>query len=414
MGVGRAFLIRGGRVFAETSVLDPGYVLVAEGRIVSVGMEAELAHGRLPPCETVDARGLVVSPGFIDMHTHGILDVDFMESDVASTLRALHEYAVHGVTRVVASTLANPFDTIIAQVLQLGEAMGDPLCGQMLHGVHVEGPWLAARCRGGHALRYLKAPTADDVERLLGETGGAVKSVTFAPELPGSVPLVEALSMAGVLASMGHTEASFEEAELAILAGARHATHLYDTNLGYREDPDEALVMLPGHETAILLHDEVSVELIGCPSHVRKPFFRFIDKVKPRNRKVIVTDSLVGTGMKEGSVMTYKDGRKVYAEDGVLRMIDDDPKVNGNLTGSAVTMEVALRRLCEFAGLPPEEAVRWGSINPATTLGIDRETGSIAAGKWADIVVMDRDFRVLSTFVKGMPLFGVENRDGRG
>ena len=414
MGVGRAFLIRGGRVFAETSVQDPGYVLVAEGRIVSVGMEAELAHGRLPPCETVDARGLVVSPGFIDMHTHGILDVDFMESDVASTLRALHEYAVHGVTRVVASTLANPFDTIIAQVLQLGEAMGDPLCGQMLHGVHVEGPWLAARCRGGHALRYLKAPTADDVERLLGETGGAVKSVTFAPELPGSVPLVEALSMAGVLASMGHTEASFEEAELAILAGARHATHLYDTNLGYREDPDEALVMLPGHETAILLHDEVSVELIGCPSHVRKPFFRFIDKVKPRNRKVIVTDSLVGTGMKEGSVMTYKDGRKVYAEDGVPRMIDDDPKVNGNLTGSAVTMEVALRRLCEFAGLPPEEAVRWGSINPATTLGIDRETGSIAPGKWADIVVMDRDFRVMSTFVKGMPLFGAESQGGRG
>ena len=129
---------------------------------------------------------------------------------------------------------------------------------------------------------------------------------------------------------------------------------------------------------------------------------------------MIVTDSLVGTGMKEGSVITYKDGRKVYAEDGVLRMIDDDPKVNGNLTGSAVTMEVALRRLCEFAGLPPEEAVRWGSINPATTLGIDRETGSIAAGKWADIVVMDRDFRVLSTFVKGMPLFGAESQGGRG
>ena len=281
----------------------------------------------------------------------------------------------------------------------------------MLHGVHVEGPWLAARCRGGHALRYLKAPTADDIGRLLGETGSAVKSVTFAPELPGSVALVEALSMAGVLASMGHTEATFEEAELAILAGARHATHLYDTNLGYREDPEEALVMLPGHETAIFLHDEVSVELIGCPVHVRKPFFRFIDKVKPRDRKVIVTDSLVGTGMKDGSVITYKDGRKVYAEDGVLRMIDDDPKVNGNLTGSAVTMEVALRRLGEFAGLSPEEAVRWCSINPATTLGIDRETGSIAAGKWADIVVLGQDFRALATFVKGMPLF---HADGFG
>ncbi|MEN6363930.1 MAG: amidohydrolase family protein, partial [Rectinema sp.] len=159
-----------------------------------------------------------------------------------------------------------------------------------------------------------------------------------------------------------------------------------------------------GHETALYLHDEVSVELIGCPIHVRKPFFRFVDKVKPANKKVIVTDSLVGTGMPEGSVITYRDGRKVYADNGVLRMIDEDPKVNGNLTGSAATIDLALKRLMEYAGLPVEEAVRWCSLNPATTLGIEHETGSIAVGKWADLVLLDKNLRVQATMVKGTML----------
>jgi N-acetylglucosamine-6-phosphate deacetylase len=305
----------------------------------------------------------------------------------------------------VATTLANPLEVIIAQAKRLGKVMSNDSFGQILHGVHVEGPWLAPRCRGGHALEHLRFPTDSDTERLLGEVGDVVKSVTFAPELPGSIALVERLVREGILASIGHTEANFEEAERAILAGARHATHFYDTNLGYREDPDEALVMLPGHETAILLYDEVSVELIGCPVHVRKPFFRFINKVKPRDKKVIVTDSLVGTGMGDGVIITYGDGRKAYTEDGVLRMIDDDPRVNGNLTGSAVTMDLALRRLGEFTGLPPEESLRWGSANPAVALGIGGETGSIAVGKAADIVLMDEAFRIRFTIVKGMILY---------
>jgi N-acetylglucosamine-6-phosphate deacetylase len=163
--------------------------------------------------------------------------------------------------------------------------------------------------------------------------------------------------------------------------------------------------MMPGMETAVLMHDEVSIELIGCPVHVPAPFFRFIDKVKPPHRKVIVTDSLIGTGKPEGTILTYKDGRKVYVSGGVLRMIDEDPRVNGNLTGSAVTMNVALRRLRDFARIPLHEAVRWGSLNPAITLGIQEETGSIKVGKSADLVIMDEDFNVKLTILKGRPVF---------
>ncbi len=402
-------LFRNARIFAETGVISRGWLLVERGRITSLGVEGEGGKGRPvlggPDCAEKDLKGGILSPGFIDMHTHGMLDVDFMESGVEDTLRALRGYVSHGVTRVVATTLANPIAAIVDQVKTLGKAREDREFGAVIHGVHVEGPWLAPRCRGGHALRYLTTPNDADVDRLLGETGDAVKTVTFAPELPGSVRLVERLSNAGIVASIGHTEANYEQAEEVIRAGARHATHLYDTNLGYREDPDEALVLLPGHETALFLHDEVSVELIGCPVHVRKPFFRLVNKLKPANRKVIVTDSLVGTGMPDGSIITYRDGRKVYTKEGVLRMIDEDPTVNGNLTGSAATMDMALRRLAEYAEIPAEEAVRWGSINPATTLGIERETGSITVGKWADLVLMNENFDVRATMVRGEFLY---------
>jgi N-acetylglucosamine-6-phosphate deacetylase len=399
-------LIFNGRIVAETRLLPSGYVLVRGERIVSIGMDWQaLDAWRHPEVKRIDAAGQDVCPGLIDMHTHGLLDVSFMDSDTPDMLRGLAAYASFGVTRVVGSTISNTMDRIIEQAGRMRRAMEDPGVGAILHGVHVEGPWLAARCRGGHDLRYLGAPQQREVQRLLGEAGDVIRTLTFAPELPGSVALTEALAFRGIVPVLGHTEATWEQAQAVILAGARHVTHMYDTTLGYRENPDEALVMMPGMETAVLEEDAVSIELIGCPVHVPPPFFRFIDKVKPDRRKVVVTDCLVGTGLAEGSVLTYADGHKVYVEKGVLRMIDQDPKINGNLTGSAVTLDVALGRLRQFTGLPLEQAIRWVSLNPATTLGIDHLTGSIAVGKLADIVIMDRDGRARATFVKGRKVF---------
>jgi N-acetylglucosamine-6-phosphate deacetylase len=398
-------LIYNGRVLSETHTLPSGYLLVRDGKIASIGADWRGVEGAAADAETLDARGLLVCPGLIDMHTHGIQDVNFVEDSVEAMVRGLSIYASFGITRVLPSTISNPYDQVVSQIALLRKVREDGRYGAIMHGVHLEGPWLAPRCRGGHDLRFLRTPEKKDVERILGEVGDAIRTVTFAPELPGSVWLTEQLALRGIVPVLGHTEASFEQAEAVILAGARHVTHMYDTTLGYRENPDEALVMMPGMETAVLAHDEVSIELIGCPVHVPKPFFRFIDKVKPARRKVIVSDSLVGAGMPEGTVLTTDDGRKMYVEQGVLRMINDDPKINGNLTGSAVTLNVGLRRLREFAGLPMEEAIRWVTINPATTLGIDHETGSLAVGKWADIVLMDDQCGVKKTFVKGKEVF---------
>jgi N-acetylglucosamine-6-phosphate deacetylase len=394
-------LIFNGRIVSETAFLLKGYVLIREGRIASIGVD----WTGIEAVRAVDAGGLIVSPGFIDMHTHGIRDLDFMAGDAEEMVLGLAVYASFGVTRVVGTTLSGPLERIIQQARRIRKASENRDYGGMLHGAHIEGPWLAPRCRGGHALEYLRVPEKEDVNRLLGEAGDVVRTVTFAPELPNAVWLAEQLAFRGIVPVLGHTEGSCEDAQRAILAGARHVTHMYDGIMGYRENPEEALVMMPGVETAVLANDEASIELIGCPIHVPVPFFGFIDKVKPRNKKVIVTDSLVGTGLPDGTVITYRDGRQVYVTGGVLRMRDEDPKIDGNLTGSAVTMNVALRRLAEYAKIPAHEAIRWGSINPATTLGIDRETGSIRVGKLADVVLIDDDFNVRATFLQGRQVY---------
>ena len=394
-------LICNGRIVAETHYLPKGYVFIKNGKIASIGED----WSSITAEEVFDVQGRIVSPGFIDMHTHGIKDVDFMESDSENMVRGLSEYARFGVIRVVGSTLSNPLEQIIHQAKRMRIAKENRDYGDILLGVHIEGPWLVPSQRGGHALQYLRIPEKDDVNRLLGEVGDVIRTVTFSPELPNAVWLAEQLSFHGIVGVLGHTEASYEETERVILAGVRHVTHLYDATYGFKENPNEALVMMPGLETAVVMCDEVSVELIGCPVHVPKPFFQYINKVKPRNKKVIVTDSLVGTGMPDGTILTYRDGRKVYVSEGVLRMIDDDPKIHGNLTGSAVTMNVALRRLKEYANLSIPEAIRWGSINPATTLGIDKETGSIRVGKYADLTIIDDDFNVKMTFLKGRMIY---------
>jgi N-acetylglucosamine-6-phosphate deacetylase len=338
-------LIHNGRILAETHTLPGGYLLVRDGKIASMGADETSLEGAAAGVERLDAGGLFVCPGLIDMHTHGIQDVNFVEGSVEEMVRGLSIYASFGITRVLPSTISNPYEQLIAQIRLMRRIGEDRQYGGLFHGVHLEGPWLAPRCRGGHDLRFLCTPERKDIQRILGEVGDAIRTVTFAPELPGSVWLTEQLALRGIVPVLGHTEASFDQAEAVILAGARHVTHMYDTTLGYRENPAEALVMMPGMETAVLAHDEVSIELIGCPVHVPRPFFKFIDKVKPARRKVIVSDSLVGAGLPEGTVLTTADGRKMYVEQGVLRMINDDPKINGNLTGSAVTLNVGLRRL---------------------------------------------------------------------
>jgi N-acetylglucosamine-6-phosphate deacetylase len=392
-----SLVLTNGRVFSESGVLSEGSVYIEEGVIRAIGRS-----GTPPADETVDVRGFSVCPGLIDIHTHGIFDADFIGGSVKSMMEGFEQYLRFGVTRVLPTTLSSQFDTVVEQVKKIGRARNKSPVGHMVHGVHVEGPWLAPRCKGGHPEKYLRVPNKQDVEQLLGESGELVKTVTFSPELDNAIWLCETLSANGIVPVIGHTAATYEKTLEAVRAGARHVTHLFDATLGIRESETEPLTMEPGMETAVLIHDAVSVELIGCPVHVPIPLFMLVNKVKPHDKKIIVSDSLIGAGRPDGTVVTFKDGRKALVNEGVLRMVyPDNPELDGNLTGSAVTLNTAVRRLSRFIGEPLEQAIRWATINPALLLGIQSETGSIRVGKAADIAVFDEDFNAKMTILGG-------------
>ena len=397
-----SLLLKNGRIMTGSGLLNGGFLLIDGDRVVKIG------GGE--PCpradEVIDLKGRFASPGFIDIHTHGIADIDFMGNNPEDLHRSLDTYLQFGVTGLLPTTVSIAFDTIIEQIKLIRSVRDENANGDMMLGVHVEGPWLSWRCRGGHPEEFLLTPKQEDVKRLLGEVGDIVKTVTFSPELENAVWLCETLSMQGIIPVIGHTEASYEQTMEAIRAGARHVTHLFDADLGFHESETEALTFEPGMETAVLINDNVSVELIGCPIHVPKPLFRLVDKIKPRDRKILVSDSLVGAGMPEGSVISFRDGRQAEVRDGVLRMIyRDNPELDGNLTGSAITLDLAVKRLSEYIDVPLEEAVEWASINPAILLGLERETGSLVVGKRADICVFDDEVHVAMTLLGGRPVY---------
>jgi len=393
-----SLLLKNGRIFAESGVLEKGYLFIEKGKISSVG-----EGGHYPRADkTIDVKGHIVSPGLIDIHTHGIFDVDFMGSGVDDLKRGFERYLQFGVTKILPTTLSNAFDIIIEQIDKIRRAKEKSPFGTMVHGVHLEGPWLVSRCKGGHPEKYLRMLVKKDVQKILGEAGDILKTVTFSPELDNSVWLCEILSLNGIIPVIGHTEATYDKTVEVIKGGARHVTHLFDATLGIRESATEALTMEPGMETAVLINDAVSVELIGCPIHVPQPLFRLVDKIKPHDKKILVSDSLVGAGLPEGTVVTFKDGRHAGVEEGVLRMIyKDNPELDHNLTGSAVTLNTAVERLSRFINAPLERAVLWATINPALLLGVSSETGSIRAGKNADIAVFDGNLTAKLTLLNG-------------
>lgn len=397
-----SLLLKNGRIIAESGVVTGGYLLIEGERIVSIGKGSTYPRAD----KVFDLEDKVASPGFIDIHTHGIADIDFMSNCAEDLHRSFEKYSQFGVTGFLPTTITIQFDTILEQVKLIRKVKDENPHGAMMLGVHVEGPWLSWRCRGGHPEEFLRVPRKEDVERLIGEIGDIVKTVTFSPELENAVWLCETLSVHDIIPVIGHTEATFKQTMEVIRAGARHVTHLFDADIGFRESETEALTIEPGMETAALINDDVSVELIGCPIHVPTPLFRLVNKIKPRSRKILVSDSLIGAGMPEGSIITFRDGRQAQVRDGVLRMMyRDNPDLDGNLTGSAITLNMAVKRLTEYIDVPLEEASLWATINPAILLGMEQETGSLRVGKRADITVFDDDVQVALTLFGGKPVY---------
>jgi N-acetylglucosamine-6-phosphate deacetylase len=365
-------VLAGARVVTPTSILDPGWVEIVYGRITDVGSGT-------PPGGAEIVTGWLL-PGFIDLHVHGGGGHDFTASaeDMAAGV-AFHRR--HGTTRTLVSLMAGPIDLMCEQLSWVGAlaAAGD------VAGAHLEGPFLAsARC-GAQNHAHLLPPDRLVLAKLLEAGQGAVRTVTVAPEVPGALAVIEDIVDAGVVAAIGHTDATYDQATDAFSAGATLATHLFNAMGSISQ-------RAPGPSVAAL-DAGVYIELINDGVHVHESLIRLAATASP-TRLSLITDAISATGVGDGH---YQLGdQSVVVENGLARLDAGD-----RLAGSTLTMDVAVRRAVQSVGLPIELAAAAASTHPAQALGLDDRCGSIAAGLDADLVLLDDDLRVQQVMVRG-------------
>ena len=372
-------------VLAE-GIRSPATVIIQGDRIVDVVPGSQRGG---PADQHYDLSQYFVVPGFIDVHVHGVDG-----TDVLDTNDALPKIAVglpkYGVTAFCPTTVACSI-ALLERTLEGVRRLGaqPPVRGAHVIGAHLESNFINPDYKGAQPEDYLYRPSSEEAGPILREverSRQSVSIVTLAPELDGAMNMIRSLVEMGVRVSLGHSGASFEIAEAAVDAGARHATHLFNRMppLHHRD---------PGLAGAVLIRNEVMAEVICDGVHVHGPMIRVALAAKGVDRVMAITDGTAASGLADGGVASL-GGRRICARNGAAYLDD------GTLAGSVATMDRVFRFLVRRVGLSPSEASRLCSTTPATALGL-HDRGAIAKSTVADLVVLDRELTVKQTYVAG-------------
>ncbi len=369
-------------------ILKNGYVMDEDFQIRNLDIRiesnciAEIGENIVGEDEW-DLEGAYVLPGFVDTHIHGANGARI--SDEKPDLQRVTQFeATQGVTSLAITTTSSELSKIYEQFRFALEASKNP-CGAKIAAIHAEGPFLSKERKGAMNADYILNPDVALVEELYKQSEGLLKIITVAPEAQNADKLIEYAVAKGITVSMGHTNATYEEAERGIRAGATQLTHTFNAMRGlhHRE---------PGVLGAVFSDPEIVCEAICDFVHLHPSIVKMIYNIKGQDRINIISDSghAAGLDVKEFVV----DGLTRYVKDGVVRLAD------GTIAGSAKTVLDGVKNLISL-GIPLEHVSKMASLNPAKTLKQEKTIGSIKQGKLADIVVLDSTYNVLYTFVNG-------------
>jgi len=389
-------------VITPIRALHSSSVIVEGGRIAAVLPSDQVEMQEQD--RVIDVGGAYIAPGFIDIHTHGAGGHDFMDGSVEAIMEAARTHLRYGTTTIMPTTLTSDLDELFDTLDKFAQAKSKLKDGPNLHGLHLEGPYFSREQAGAQDPRYIKNPDPDEYRRIV-RYSGEVKRWTIAPELPGALEMGRYLSERGILCSMGHTNAVYEDVVAAVENGFRLVTHLYSAMSGVRRI--NAYRYAGVIESALLL-DELTVEVIADGVHLPKSLLQLTYKVKGPDRICLVTDSMRGAGMPEGESIlgSLKDGQRVIIEDGVAKLPD-----RSAFAGSVSTSDRLVRTMVKLAEVPLADAVKMATLTPAKLLGIAERKGQIAPGKDGDLVVFDADINVSLVMVGGQVRF--EQSQGR-
>jgi len=362
-----------GRVLTPAGWQTDASVVVDDNKIVTV-LNASLP---IVGAELIDAKGMDVVPGGIEMHVHGGGGRDFMEGEEEAFRVAVETHMQHGTTAIF-PTLSSSTVPMIEKAMDTCDHMmaADP--NSPIMGLHLEGPYFNLQQAGAQIPEWIKPPVPEEYEPLLSRSK-CLKRWDEAPELPGSVEFVKACVKHGVLPAIAHTRATYDDVHAANEAGMTHATHFYNAMpVVYKTREFKT----PGTVESIFAEENMTVEMIADGIHVPPVMLRMIYQIKGVEKTALITDSLACAASKDETAFDPR----VILEDGVCKLAD-----RSALAGSIATMDRLIRTCVQQAGIPLADACRMASETPARIMGIYDRKGSLEKGKDADIIMLDKD-----------------------
>jgi len=360
-------------------------VLRIENGVIGEILPLDARH-RVPAKRLIHEPGAIVAPGFVDLHIHGARGRDLMDGTRESVGTVAETLARHGTTSFLATTLSAPDSDTEAALRGLsaqGEGAGE---GARLIGIHMEGPFLNPVRRGTHSASWLRLANVQAFLRFLELAGGSIRKLTLAPEMDPGMSLVREAAARGIQVSLGHSDATLDEARAAVEAGASQATHTFNAMRPMHQRE-------PGILGLVLNDPRVFAEIIADGIHVHPHAVRILWNMKGAERTVLVTDGVSAVDMPDGR---YPLGDRILTvERGECR------DAEGTLAGSTLTLDRAVANLVSWLNIPAMQAVAAASATPARSLGLGARLGTVAAGAAADLVFLGPGFGVLKTMVAG-------------
>lgn len=363
--------------------IEKGSVLVENGKI------KEINPSNVNDTEVIDAEGLYLSPGFIDVHIHGAGGCDTMDGTVESINTIAKTIVQHGTTSFTPTTMTVAAEDIRKSMEVIKKLKEEGTEGANVLGAHLEGPFISPKAIGAQNPNFLLAPSVENYNKIVGDYSDAVVSITMAPEVEGAKELIKYLSDNGVTVSIGHTKATYDEAIEGIKCGACHSTHLYNamTPFTHRE---------PGVVGATFDTD-ITTETISDGIHISYPALRTAYKQKGTDKVLLVSDAMEACGMPDGQYSL--GGQDVIVKNGAARLLD------GTLAGSVLTLDKAVKNIYNNSNYPLNEVVRMATYNGAKHCHVEDHKGLIKEGYDADLILFNEDIEIQKVFVNGKEVY---------
>jgi len=379
--------ITGGRVILEDGISEKMNVYVEDEKILAVTDE-NLAFDN-----EIDTKGQYISPGFVEIHSHGAGGRDFLDGTVDAFLTAAEKHARHGVTTLIPTATSSEIEATIELQKIFDEAKKKNTRGADMPGLHLEGPYFAYGQRGAQDPRYLRDPSPEEYEKILNECKSILRW-SVAPELPGAVEMGKRLKKRGILPAIGHSDAEWDEVKTAYDAGFTHVTHLYSgMSTVHRKNAYRYIGVV---ESAYLI-DDMTVEIIADGKHLPAELLKFVYKFKGSDKIALITDSMRGAGMPDGPSMLghHTNGLPCIIEEGVAKLPDRTA-----FAGSVATFDRLVRNMINTAEVPVHEAIKMATKTPAKIMNFN-DRGTLTPGLRADIILFNDNIDVSFVMVGG-------------